>query len=145
VDSKDLPTKYVLILRCAREMAEAALAEAEKKKLNTLSIAVSDDGGRLLYFLRQDDAEPATVDIAIAKAHTAAIFKKPGKHFKEMLLEGKTWVLGMPNLTPVEGGQPVVVDGKTIGGIGVAGATGALDTEIGAAGLAVLDGPAHRE
>ena len=138
MNPKMLPTKRVLTLECAREIAEAALAAALGKGLDTLSIAVSDDGGRLMFFLRQDGAEAATVDIATAKAHTAAIFKKPGKHFKEMLLEGKYWVLGMPNLTPVEGGQPIVGDGKTIGGIGIAGATGALDTEIGSAGLAVL-------
>ena len=138
MDTNELPTKRVLNLQCAREIGEAALGAAVKMGLNKLSVAVSDDGGRLLYFIRQDDAEPATVDIAIAKAHTAAIFKKAGKHFKEMLLEGKYWVLGMPNLTPVEGGQPVIVDGRTIGAIGVAGATGVLDTEIGSAGLAVL-------
>jgi glc operon protein GlcG len=139
VKTGTLPTKRVLTLACAREIAEAALTSAIGKNLNHISIAVSDDGGRLLYFLRQDDAEPATVDIATAKAYTAAIFKKPGKHFKEMLLEGKYWVLGMPNLTPVEGGQPIIVDGRVIGGIGIAGATGVIDTEIGSAGLAVLN------
>jgi glc operon protein GlcG len=138
VNPKELPTKRVLTLECAREIAEAALEAAVSRGLNTLAVAISDDGGRLIFFLRQDDAEPATVDIATAKAYTAAIFKKPGKHFKEMLLEGKYWVLGMPNLTPVEGGQPIVVEGRTVGGIGIAGATGALDTEIGSVGLAVL-------
>jgi uncharacterized protein GlcG (DUF336 family) len=138
VNPQLLPTKRVITLECARKIAEAALAAAVERKLNSLVVAVSDDGGRLICLLRQDDAEPAAVDIAIAKAHTAAIFRKPGKHFKEMLLEGKVWVLGMPNLTPVEGGQPIVVEGRTIGGIGVAGATGVLDTEVGSAGLAVL-------
>jgi glc operon protein GlcG len=78
------------------------------------------------------------VDIGIAKARTAAIFRRATKHWKETLLEGKLWVLGMPNMTPVEGGQPIVVDGQTIGGLGIAGASGALDTEIGTIALAVL-------
>jgi glc operon protein GlcG len=138
MNSHKLPIKRVMTLECARQIAEAALVAAAARQLNTLVVAVSDDGGRLICLLRQDDAEPAAVDIAIAKAHTAAIFKKPGKHFKDMLLDGKLWVLGMPNLTPIEGGQPIFVEGRTIGGIGVAGSTGVLDTEVGSAALAVL-------
>jgi glc operon protein GlcG len=135
---ESLPTKKVLTLEWARKMAEAALAAATQRQLDTLVITVVDDAGILLYLLRQDRAEPAAVDIGIAKARTAAIFRRATKHWKETLLEGKLWVLGMPNMTPVEGGQPIVVDGQTIGGLGIAGASGALDTEIGTIALAVL-------
>jgi glc operon protein GlcG len=135
---ESLPTKKVLTLEWARKMADAALAAATQRQLNTLVITVVDDAGVLLYLLRQDGAEPAAVDIGIAKARTAAIFRRPTKHWKDTLLEGKLWVLGMPNMTPVEGGQPIVVDGQTIGGLGIAGASGALDTEIGTIALAVL-------
>src|ERR1700723_627367 len=133
-----LPTKKVLTLEWARKMAEAALAAATQRQLDTLVVTVVDDAGVLLYLLRQDRAEPAAVDIGIAKARTAAIFRRATKHWKETLLEGKLWVLGMPNMTPVEGGQPIVVDGQTIGGVGIAGASGVLDTEIGTIALAVL-------
>ncbi len=133
-----LPHKPVLTLQLARLMAETALTAANEKDLNRLVVAIADDGGRLICLLRQDDAEPAAVDIGIAKARTAALFKKATKHWKDTLLEGKWWVLGMPNMTPVEGGQPIIVDGHTIGGIGVAGASGALDTEIGTIALSVL-------
>jgi glc operon protein GlcG len=135
---ESLPTKKVLTLEWARKMADAALAAATQRQLNTLVITVVDDAGVLLYLLRQDGAEPAAVDIGIAKARTAAIFRRPTKHWKDTLLEGKLWVLAMPNMTPVEGGQPIVVDGQTIGGLGIAGASGVLDSEVGTIALAVL-------
>jgi len=135
---ESLPTKKVLTLEWARKMGDAALAAATQRQLDTLVVTVVDDAGILLYLLRQDRAEPAAVDIGIAKARTAAIFRRATKHWKETLLEGKLWDLGMPNMTPVEGGQPIVVDGQTIGGLGIAGASGALDTEIGTIALAVL-------
>ena len=132
----DLPLKRVLTLAAARTIAEAALADAEQRGLSSLVVTVVDDGGRLFVLLRQDHAEPAAVDIGIAKARTAAIFMKATKEWKERLLSGATWVLGMPNLTPIEGGQPIVVEGRVIGAVGIAGASGPLDTEIGSAALA---------
>lgn len=135
---EDLPSKKVLTLAAARRIADAALAAAIARDLNRLVIVVVDDGGRLLFLLRQDDAEPAAVDIGIAKARTASIFHKPTKEWKERLLQGNTWVLGMPNMTPVEGGIPIHAEGRTIGAVGIAGASGALDTEIALAALAAL-------
>lgn len=135
---ESLPTKKVLTLEWARKIGDAALAAATQRQLDKIVITVVDDSGVLLYLLRQDGAEPAAVDIGIAKARTAAIFRRATKHWKETLLEGKLWVLGMPNMAPIEGGQPIVVDGKTIGAVGIAGASGALDTEIGTLALAVL-------
>jgi glc operon protein GlcG len=138
-----LPTKRVLTLEAARKIADMALAEAIKRGFNQLVIVVVDDGGRLLFLLRQDDAEPAAVDIGIAKARTAAIFKKATKEWKEKLLAGNNWVLGMPNMTPVEGGIPIIVEQRVIGAIGIAGAKGSADTEIGLASLTIFqDGQA---
>jgi glc operon protein GlcG len=133
-----LPTKRVLTLEWARMLGDAAHAAAVARNLSSVVIVVVDDAGRPMYLLRQDAAEPAAVDIGIAKARTAALFKRATKHWKETLLEGKLWVLGMPNMTPVEGGQPIVVGGDVIGALGIAGASGAIDTEIGTAALAVL-------
>jgi glc operon protein GlcG len=133
-----LPVKRVLTLEAARAIADAALEEAVKKGFNQLVIIVVDDGGHLLFLQRQDDAEVAAIDIGIAKARTAAIFKRATKEWKERLLEGKYWVLGMPNMAPIEGGIPIVVEGRVIGAVGIAGAKGGADTEIGLASLAVL-------
>jgi glc operon protein GlcG len=135
---ESLPTKRVLTLEAARKIADLALAEAVTLGFNQLVIVVVDDAGQLLFLLRQDDAEPAAVDIGIAKARTAAIFKKATKEWKEKLLAGNTWVLGMPNMTPVEGGIPIVVEGRVIGAVGIAGAKGAADTEIGLASLTLF-------
>ena len=133
-----LPTRQVLTLEWARALGDAALDAALDRKLDIIVIAIADESGRLMYLLRQDHAEPAAVDIGIAKARTAAIFMKPTKHWKELLLEGKLWVLGMPNMAPIEGGQPIVVNGYTVGGLGIAGASGAVDTEIGTTALAAV-------
>ena len=116
------------------------MAEAVKRGFNELVIVVVDDGGRLIFLVRQDNAEPGrAADIGIAKTRTAAIFKRETKEWKERLLEGKWWVLGMPNMTPIEGGVPIVVEGRVIGALGIAGGSGGADSEICRAGLAVLE------
>ena len=144
MQTTSLPTKRVLTLEAARAIADAALREAVKRGYDQLVITVVDDGGRLMFLQRQDEAEPAAVDIGIAKARTAAIFKRDTREWKERLLEGKTWVLAMPNMTPIEGGIPIVVEDRVIGAVSVAGAKGPADSEIGLVSLAVLnDGSAQ--
>jgi len=144
MNTGSLPTKKVLTLQAARAIADAALAEAVKRGMNELVVVVVDDGGHLILLERQDHAEPAAVDIGIAKTRTAAIFKRDTKEWKERLLEGKWWVLGMPNMTPIEGGIPIVAEGRIIGAVGIAGAKGGTDSEICRAGLAALqDGGAQ--
>jgi glc operon protein GlcG len=134
-----LPTKRVLTLAAARAIAEAAEAEAVKRGFNQLSIAVVDDGGNPLFFLRQDAGEPVSAEIALHKARAAAIFTRPTKHWNEVLMAGKPWVLNMPHMAAVEGGLPLKVDGRTIGAVGVAGGSGIQDGEIAAVGARVLD------
>ena len=136
----ELPTRYFLTLAVAQRLADAALAEASKRNLNHLVVAVCDESGRLVAFARQDDAEPAAIDMCLAKARTAAIFTRPTKEWKERLLAGNTWVLGMPNMHPIEGGQNIVVGGHTVGAIGIAGGSGVLDTDIGSAAIAAVTG-----
>jgi len=134
----NLPSKKILTLEAARRVADAALAEAAKLDLNRLVVVVADDAGRIIFLARQDEAEPAAIEIGIAKARSAALFQKPTKEWKERLLSGATWVLAMPNLTPVEGGQPILADGLVIGAVGIAGASGVLDTEIGTLAIGAL-------
>ena len=135
-----LPTRHVLTLAVAQEIVAAGLKECEQRSLTKMVVGVTDESGRLIAFARQDDAEPAAIDMCVAKARTAAIFTRPTKQWKERLLAGDTWVLGMPNMHPIEGGQNIVVAGKTIGGLGIAGGSGQLDTEIGLAALSVVLG-----
>jgi glc operon protein GlcG len=136
----ELPTRPFLTLGVAQRIVDAALAEAERQNLTHLVVAVCDSSGRLIAFARQDEAEPAAIDMCTAKARTAAIFRRSTKEWKQRLLDGNTWVLGMPNMHPIEGGQQIVVGGHTVGAIGIAGGTGALDTEIGSSAIASVVG-----
>jgi uncharacterized protein GlcG (DUF336 family) len=138
----ELPIRHVLTLAVAQRLVAAGLTQAEMRGLSHLVVGVCDEAGRLVAFARQDDAEPAAIDICVAKARTAAIFTRPTKEWKERLLAGNTWVLGMPNMHPIEGGQNIVVAGRTVGGLGIAGGSGVLDSEIGAAVLAEVIGDA---
>lgn len=136
----DLPTRPFLTLAVAQALVDAALREAEKRTLKHLVAGVVGADGRLIAFARQDRAEPAAIEMCIAKARTAAIFTRDTKEWKHRLLDGNTWVLGMPQMHPIEGGQNIVVDGFTVGAIGIAGGSGVLDSEIGAAALAAVMG-----
>jgi uncharacterized protein GlcG (DUF336 family) len=116
-----------------------AAAEAEAKKNNwAVAIAVVDTGGKLVGFSRLDNVQNASVDIAIGKAVTANNFKRPTKALQDGIAQGgvNLRILGQPGVTPLEGGVPIVVDGKIIGAIGVSGVTSAQDAECAMAGAA---------
>jgi len=116
-----------------------AAAEAEAKKNNwAVAIAVVDTGGKLVGFTRLDNVQNASVDIAIGKAVTANNFRRPTKALQDGIAQGgvNLRILGLPGVTPLEGGVPIVVDGKIIGAIGVSGVTSAQDAECAMAGAA---------
>ena len=138
VDPNTLPTKRVLTLEAARAIGERAMAAAVKKGIHYMVISIVDDGGRLIYLMRQDAAEPAAVDIGIAKARTSAITKKPTKWWSDMLHNGVYSFLSMPNVTPVDGANPIVIDGQVVGAISASGGSGEDDNEVCFAGLSVL-------
>jgi glc operon protein GlcG len=128
-----LPDKKVLTLAAAKKIAAAAEAEAKARGARVV-IAVVDDGGYLLLLERLDDAQVASVEVGIGKARTAAIFRRPSKVFEDQVREGRVAALGLPGATPLQGGVPVVFEGKVIGAIGVSGETPAQDEEIAKAG-----------
>ncbi len=132
-----LPTKRVLTLRVAKKIAEAAEAEAQKRGA-TVVIAVVDDGGYLLVLERLDDTQVASVEVGIAKARTAAIFRRPSKVFEDQVKEGRVAALGLPGAAPLQGGVPIVFEGKVIGAIGVSGNTPQEDEDIAKVGAAAL-------
>ena len=112
-----LPTKQVLSLVAAKKIAAAAEVEA-KRRGATVVIAIVDDGGYLLVLERLDDTQVASVDVGIAKARTAAIFRRPSKVFEDQVKNGRVAALALPGATPLQGGIPITVDGKVIGAIG---------------------------
>jgi uncharacterized protein GlcG (DUF336 family) len=133
----ELATRKALTLAAAKEIAAAAEAEAIKNKWNVV-IVILDDGANLLYVQRMDEVQVGSIDVAIAKATSAVRFKRPTKVFEEQLVGGRQAVLMLPKAMPVEGGLPLMVDGRVIGGIGVSGVTSQQDGQIAAAGVAAL-------
>jgi glc operon protein GlcG len=137
VTQADLPSKKVLTLDVAKKIAEAAEAEA-KKRGSTVVIVVVDDGGYPLVLLRLDDTQVASVEVGIGKARTAAIFRRPSKVFEDQVRDGRVAALALPGATPLQGGVPIIYEGKVIGAIGVSGNTPQEDEDIAKAGAAVM-------
>jgi len=131
----ELPVKKVLTLDAAKKIAAAAEAEA-KKRGATVVIAVVDDGGHLLLLERLDDTQVASVEVGIGKARTAAIFRRPSKVFEDQVRDGRVAALALPGATALQGGIPIVFEGKVIGAIGVSGNTPQEDEDIAKAGAA---------
>ena len=129
------PVKNVLTLEAAKKIAAAAEAEA-KKRGATVVIVVVDDGGHLLLLERLDDTQVASVEVGIGKARTAAIFRRPSKVFEDQVREGRVAALALPGATPLQGGVPILYEGKVIGAIGVSGNTPQEDEDIAKVGAA---------
>src|SRR6266705_2861886 len=140
----ELPTKKVLTLGLAKRLVAAAEAEA-KKRGATVVIAVVDDGGQLILLERLDDTQVASVEVAIGKARTAAIFRRPSKVFEDQVKNGRVAALALPGATPLQGGIPITVEGKVIGAIGASGNSPQEDEEIALAGAAVTASAVQEE
>lgn len=121
----------------AKKAAAPAIAEAHKNGWN-LAIAIVDTGGNLVYFEKMDDTQIGSVNVAIDKARSAALFKRPTKAFEDGLKGGGTPVLRVEGAVPVEGGIPLIMDGKIVGAIGASGATSAQDGQCAKAGADAL-------
>jgi glc operon protein GlcG len=117
-------------LEAAKKIAPTALAEARKNNW-TMAVAIVDTAGDLVYFERMDNTQLGSVNIAIAKARSAARFKRPTKVFQDMLAAGgdQLRALGLEGAVPVEGGIPLVMGGKIVGAIGVSGGTSPQDSQ----------------
>ena len=114
---------------------------AEAKKNNTTGvIAVVDDGGNLVYLERIQPTFPMGATISIEKARTAALFQRPTKILEDAIVGGRTPLLNVWT-APLNGGEPIMVDGQVVGAIGVSGASSAArDAAIALAGAAALSG-----
>lgn len=134
--AQTLSTKAIS-LAGAKKMLAAAEAEARNNNWN-VSIAIVDASGNLIAFQKADEASLPTIDVAQGKARTAARYRRPTRGLDSALTAGRTHYLAFPGMIPVEGGVPVIVDGKVIGGIGVSGVSSAQDAQIAAAGARAL-------
>lgn len=131
-----------LSLEGANRAIDAAVAEARRLNAGG-SIAVVDAGGSLVAFQRLDGTFAAGAEVSIGKARTAAVFKKPTRAFEESINGGRVALAAVAQMTPLQGGVPVVVDGAVVGAIGVSGAHSQQeDEEIAMAGAAAVSGSA---
>jgi uncharacterized protein GlcG (DUF336 family) len=127
-----------LTLAGAKAAATAAVAEA--KRLNAGgAIAVVDEGGHLVYLERLDDTFPAAAVVAIEKARTAATFRKATRDFEHAIAKGRTALVAVDVMTPLQGGVPIAVDGNVVGAVGVSGAMSAQqDDDIATVAAAAI-------
>jgi uncharacterized protein GlcG (DUF336 family) len=133
-----MKTRSFLTLDDVRAAAAAAESEALKNGW-AVTIAISDDGGHLLWLQRLDGAAPISAHIAAAKARSAALGRRETKGYEDMINQGRTAFLSAPELQGMlEGGVPILAGGHCVGAIGVSGVKSAEDAQVARAGVAAL-------
>src|SRR5215831_8726263 len=123
----------------AKKAAAAAIAEAVKNHW-AMAVAVVDPNGTLIYYEKMDNTQLGSADVAVEKARSAARFKRPTKAFQDALAAGGAGVriLGLPGAVPVEGGIPLIAEGRIVGAIGLSGDTSEHDGQCAAVGAATV-------
>ncbi len=128
-------TKPVLVHEDAMQILQAATAEALRQQW-PVSIAVCDDGGHLLAFVRLNGANLASARISQAKARTAAMLKRDTALVEDMIRAGRTAFLSAPDLDGMlEGGVAIMVAGQCVGAVGVSGVKAPEDAQVAQAGV----------
>jgi uncharacterized protein GlcG (DUF336 family) len=126
-------------LETAKKIATSAIAEARKNNW-TMAVAITDTGGSLVYFEKMDGTQTGSVRVAIGKSRSAVLFKRPTKVFQDVVAAGGEGVryLVLEGAVPIEGGLPLLMDGKIVGAIGVSGGTSQQDGVAAKAGADTL-------
>jgi glc operon protein GlcG len=122
-------------LDAAKKAAASAIAEARKNNW-TMAVAIIDIGGDLVYFEKMDGTQTGSVRVAIGKARSAALYKRPTKVWQDLVAAGGAGlrILGLEGAVPIEGGLPLLMDDKIVGAIGVSGGAAAQDGVVATAG-----------
>lgn len=124
-------------LEAAKKVATEAVKYAKANNAPGGAIAVVDNGGNLVYLERLDGTFPASSEVSVKKANTAALFKAPSAKLENSINGGRQALITVGH-TFLQGGIPIIVDGQVIGAIGVSGAASAQqDEEIAIAGSKV--------
>jgi uncharacterized protein GlcG (DUF336 family) len=141
VKAQQMPNPYgpPISLENAKKAAAAAIAEARKNNW-TMALAVVDPNGTLVYYEKIDNTQIGSAQFAISKARSAALFKRPTKWFQDQVSKGGDGLryLGLEGATPLEGGIPIVMEGKIIGAIALSGGTSAQDAQCAQIGADAL-------
>ena len=136
-----MPTSYgeSITMENVRKVVAPALAEAEKNHLH-MAIAIVDVGGELVYFEKMDGTQTGSVQVAIDKARSAVLFRRPTKFFEDALTAGGDGLrfLGLRGAVPIDGGFPLILNGKIVGAIGMSGGTNTQDGQCALAGASAL-------
>jgi glc operon protein GlcG len=133
--------RKALTIDGAKKVIAGAIAYAKKNNAPGAVIAVVDEGGNLMALERLDGTFAAGANISIGKARTAVLFKRPTKAFEDIIKNGRTAMVALPDafFTPLQGGIPITIDGQIVGGVGVSGAASAQqDEELAIAGANVF-------
>jgi uncharacterized protein GlcG (DUF336 family) len=127
-------------IETAKQVAAAGITESKGRNWNTMCIAIVDPHGDLVYFERQDNCQYASISIAQHKARTAARYRRPTLVFENLLGKGDNfkYLTTLDDVIASRGGNPIIVEGKVIGAIGVSGGTGSQDNVVSQAGASSL-------
>jgi glc operon protein GlcG len=132
-----MPNPYgaPISLENAKKAAAPAIAEAEKNHWN-MAVAIVDPSGNLVYYEKMDNTQLGSANVAIDKARSAALYKRPTKAFQDAVAAAGDGlrILRLQGAVPLEGGIPLVMEGKIVGAIGVSGAASAQDAQCAKAG-----------
>jgi uncharacterized protein GlcG (DUF336 family) len=133
-----MPYGEPIKLADAKKAADAALAEATKRGWPVMCIAVVSPSGDLVYFVKMDECQYASIAIAQHKAKAAATFRRATVNFERLLGRGPffSYLTTLDGVIASRGGNPIVANGKIIGAIGVSGGTGSQDDVVSLAGVA---------
>jgi len=141
MEAQMLPNPYgpPISVEAAKKAAAAALAEAVKNHWN-MAVAVVDPNGTLIYYEKMDNTQIGSANVSINKARSAALYKRPSKAFQDALASGGAGirVMALEGAVPVEGGVPLLSEGKIIGAIGVSGDSSDHDGVCANAGAATV-------
>jgi uncharacterized protein GlcG (DUF336 family) len=133
-----MQTKPFLTLDDVKKIAAGCEAEAKANNW-AVSFAICDDGGHLLWFQRLDGAAPMSSHIAPSKARTSALGRRESRIYEEIINNGRTSFLSAPGIEGMlEGGVNIVIDGHTVGAVGVSGVKSTEDAQVAKAGIAAL-------
>jgi uncharacterized protein GlcG (DUF336 family) len=137
--AQQMPNPYGanINLATAKKVAAAAAEEAGKLKINVV-IAIVDTGGQIVYLERFDVVQWGSVKVALHKAKCSVQWKRPTKAFEDLIAKGTTTYLTLDGIIAIEGGVPIIQDGKIIGAIGVSGGAAAQDGEVARAAAAMV-------
>ena len=139
--AQQMPNPYgaPVSLDFAKKIVAAATAEAAKNGW-TMAVAIVDPNGTLIDFEKMDNTQNGSAEVAISKARSAALFKRPTRAFEDLIAQGGDGLryLKMEGAIPIEGGIPLVMGGKIVGAIGVSGGTSGQDVQCAQLGVSAL-------